>query len=81
VILNNSGYGAVKSLGARMGIARMPGSEVPGVGFVEIARGFGCRASLVDKAANLERALLEAYASPDPWLLEVKMDRGVEKLY
>jgi hypothetical protein len=35
----------------------------------------------VDKAANLERALLEAYASPDPWLLEVKMDRGVEKLY
>jgi benzoylformate decarboxylase len=81
VILNNSGYGAVKSLGARMGIARMPGSEVPGVDFVEIARGFGCRASLVDKAANLERALQEAYPSPDPWLLEVRMDRGVEKLY
>jgi benzoylformate decarboxylase len=81
VILNNSGYGAVKSLGARMGIAHTPGSDVPGVGFVDVARGFGCRATLVDKAADLAPALKATYAWPEPWLVEVRMARGVEKLY
>jgi benzoylformate decarboxylase len=81
VILNNSGYGAVKSLGARMGIAHMPGSDVPGVGFVDLARGFGCRAMLVEKAADLAQALEATYLALEPWLVEVRMDRGVEKLY
>jgi benzoylformate decarboxylase len=81
VILNNAGYGAVKSLGARMGITNMPGSDVPGVDFVDVARGFGCRASRVERAGELAPALREAYASSDPWLVDVRMDRGVEKLY
>jgi benzoylformate decarboxylase len=81
VILNNAGYGAVKSLGARMGIARMPGSDVPGVDFVEIARGFGCLASRVHRAAELAPALQQAYASDQPWLIDVQMDRAADKLY
>jgi benzoylformate decarboxylase len=81
VILNNAGYGAVKSLGERMGIARMPGSEVPGVDFVEVARGFGCGATRVERAADLAPALAAAFATPEPTLVEVRMARGIEKLY
>lgn len=81
VVLNNAGYGAVKSLGARMGIAHMPGSDVPGVDFVEIARGFGCLASRVEHAADLAPALKQAYASDQPWLIDVRMDRAADRLY
>jgi benzoylformate decarboxylase len=71
----------VKSLGARLGIPSMPGSDVQGVDFVDVARGFGCRASRVERAAQLAGALAEAYASSEPWLVDVRMDRAVEKLY
>jgi benzoylformate decarboxylase len=81
VILNNAGYAAVKSLGARLGIKQMPGSDVPGVDFVDVARGFGCRTSRVEHAAELAPALAQAYASNEPWLIDVRMDRAVEKLY
>jgi benzoylformate decarboxylase len=81
VVLNNAGYGAVKSLGVRMGIARMPGSDVPGVDFVEIARGFGCLASRVERATDLAPALQQAYAAAVPWLVDVQMDRAADQLY
>ena len=81
VVLNNAGYAAVKSLGARMGIAEMPGSDVAGVDFIDVARGFGCRTSRVDQAAQLAPTLAQAYASNEPWLVDVRMDRAVQKLY
>ena len=81
VILNNAGYTAVKSLGARLGVGRMPGSDVPGVDFVDLAHGFGCRASRVTQAAQLAGALEEAFASPEPWVVDVRMDASVERLY
>jgi len=81
VILNNSGYGAVKSLGLRMGLAAMPGSDVPGVDFCSIARGFGCRASRVEHARDLADALREAHAADGPWLVEVRMNPDADKLY
>ena len=81
VILNNAGYAAVKSLGERMGIAKMPGSDVPGVDFVDVARGFGCRTSRVERAADLAPTLAQAYTANEPWLIDVRMDRAVQKLY
>jgi len=81
VVLNNAGYAAVKSLGMRMGISQMPGSEIPGVDFIEVARGFGCRSARVEHAAQLADALTQAYASNEAWLLDVRMDRTVQKLY
>jgi benzoylformate decarboxylase len=81
VILNNAGYAAVKSLGARLGIPHMPGSDVEGVDFVDVARGFGCRASRVERAALLAPALAQAFAANEPWLVDVRMDRAVQTLY
>jgi len=81
VILNNAGYAAVKSLGVRMGISEMPGSDIAGLDFIDIARGFGCRTSRVDQAAQLAPTLTQAYTSNEPWLIDVRMDRAVQKLY
>jgi len=81
VILNNAGYGAVKSLAARMGVVHMPGSDVAGVDFVDVARGFGCRAARVEHAAELAPALLQAYASSEPYVLDVRMSSSADKLY
>jgi benzoylformate decarboxylase len=81
VILNNSGYGAVKALAARMGVAHMPGSDVTGVDFCAVARGFGCRAASVVHAAELAPALLHAYASSEPCVVEVRMSTSADRLY
>jgi benzoylformate decarboxylase len=81
VILDNAGYAAVKSLGARLGIAHMPGSDVEGVDFVDVARGFGCRAARVEQAAQLAPALAQAFAAKEPWLVDVRMDRAIQTLY
>jgi benzoylformate decarboxylase len=81
VILNNAGYAAVKSLGARLGVAHMPGSDVPGVDFVDLARGFGCQGTRVERAAQLAPALAKAFSADSPWLVDVRMDRAVQQLY
>lgn len=81
VILNNSGYGAVKSLGARLGIAHTPGSDIPGVDFVRIAEGFGCQALRVTRATDLPAALASAHAAAVPTLVEVHMNPAADRLY
>lgn len=81
VILDNSGYGAVKALGARMGIGTIPGCDVQGVDFVSLARGFGCRASCVQRAEDLAGALGEAHAADGPWLVEVRMNPNADTIY
>lgn len=81
VILNNSGYGAVKSLGARLGLATTPGSDIAGVDFVRIAEGFGCKARRVTRAAALPEALAHAYAAAQPTLVEVSMNPAADRLY
>jgi len=35
----------------------------------------------VDRAAQLAPALAQAHASSEPWLIEVLMDRAIQKLY
>lgn len=71
VVLNNGGYEAVKQLGRRLGIASMPGTEVPGIDFVALAAGLGCPARRVGASADLESGLAAALAADGPFLLEV----------
>jgi thiamine pyrophosphate-dependent acetolactate synthase large subunit-like protein len=59
----------------------MPGSDVTGVDFVDVARGFGCRALRVERAAELAPALLQAYASNEPWVVDVRMSTSADRLY
>lgn len=81
VIFNNGGYGALKSFGAMLGIPGAPGNDVGGVDFVALARGFGCAGERVDRPADTERALRDAFAADEPRLVEVQLSDGIERLY
>ena len=57
VILNNRGYGALKALGRAWPSTSHRASTCPGIGFAELAAGFGCAARAVTRADELEAAL------------------------
>ncbi|MGH8678348.1 MAG: thiamine pyrophosphate-dependent enzyme, partial [Burkholderiales bacterium] len=81
VILNNSGYGALKSFGRMLQIPGAPGHEVPGVDFVAVAQGFGCKAVRAATTRELDLALQHAFAANEPYLVDACLDDGEIKLY
>src|SRR5260370_17508871 len=44
VVLNNSGYGAMRSFSQVMQVRNVPGLELPDIDFVKLAEGMGCAA-------------------------------------
>ncbi len=81
VILNNRGYSALKAFGLAMGIETLPGVNLPGIDFVNLAVGFGVAAERVERAERLESALRESFDVSAPTLLDVWVDATVERLY
>ncbi len=81
IVLNNRGYEAVAALGRRIDIADVPGTALPGLDFVSLARGFGCAGRRVEKAAELPAALTWAMSRPGPALLETAVPAAGGSLY
>jgi benzoylformate decarboxylase len=81
VILNNRGYSALKAFGLAMGIETLPGVNLPGINFVNLATGFGLTAERVESAERLAPALRESFEQSGPSLLDVWVDARVERLY
>lgn len=81
VVINNSGYGAMRSFSQVMQVRNVPGLELPGIDFVRLAEGMGCHAVRVSKAAELGEALKRAMAHEGTSLLEVVVDSAVPVLY
>ncbi len=81
LILNNKGYGALKALGLVMDVPKPPGVELPGLGFADLAAGFGCAARGVSRAEELDVALRWALDRSGPTLLDVGVEASVERLY
>jgi hypothetical protein len=50
VVLNNSGYGAMRSFSQVMQVRNVPGLDLPGIDFVKLAEGLGCDAMRVSRA-------------------------------
>jgi benzoylformate decarboxylase len=74
IVLNNRRYAAMKRFGGILGFpadALLPGTDLPDLDFVSLAKGHGCRAERVDKADDLHGALQTALKSHGPVLLEV----------
>ena len=75
VIVNNGGYGAMKSFGAMLtGGAPAPSFDIPGVDVPALAAGFGVRATRVERAAELEPAVRDALAEDGPRVIDVAID-------
>ncbi|MFE9093465.1 benzoylformate decarboxylase [Streptomyces sp. NPDC007264] len=84
VLVDNGGYGAVRALGRRIGIAPVPGTDIGGIDFAALAASFGCPSAYVDDAGTLARALDRALAAEDdegPFLLHVRVTGGDGALY
>lgn len=81
VVINNSGYGAMRSFSQVMQVRNVPGLELPGIDFVRLAEGMGCHAVRVTKAAELGEALKRGMAHEGTSLVEVVVDSAVPVLY
>jgi benzoylformate decarboxylase len=81
VVLNNGGYGAMRSFSRVMQVRNVPGLDLPGIDFVRIAEGMGCDAVRVSKASELAPALKRGLAHQGVSLIEVIVDSAVPQLY
>ena len=81
IIINNAGYGAMRSFSQVMQVRNVPGLDLPGIDFVKIAQGLGCDAVRVGKSAELAPALQRGLAHPGTSLIEVIVDSAVPLLY
>jgi benzoylformate decarboxylase len=81
IVINNGGYGAMRSFSQVLQVTGVPGIELPGLDFVSLARGMGCPGTRVTRAEDLDAALATACAANGPMLVEVVVDANVPALY
>ncbi|EFA4518285.1 benzoylformate decarboxylase [Escherichia coli] len=81
VVLNNCGYGALKSFSKIMGTANTPGMDLPMIDLARIAEGYGCHASRVDDVELLEEALKVALTDPHSHLVDISVDPEAGNVY
>jgi len=81
VVMNNSGYGAMRSFRQVMQVRNVPGLELPDIDFVKLAEGMGCDAVRVTKSTDLASAYKRALAHQGASLVEVMVDSAVPLLY
>ncbi|QIG94281.1 MULTISPECIES: benzoylformate decarboxylase [unclassified Bradyrhizobium] len=81
VVLNNSGYGAMRSFSQVMQVRNVPGLDLPGIDFVKLAEGMGCDAMRVTKSAELASAYKRGLSHQGTSLIEVMVDSAVPLLY
>jgi benzoylformate decarboxylase len=81
VVVNNAGYGAMRSFSQVMQVRNVPGLDLPDIDFVKIAEGMGCDAVRVGKSSELAGALKRSLAHPGTSLVEVIVDSAVPMLY
>lgn len=81
IVINNLGYAAVKAGLLRYGgkasqAGIFPATDISGVNYAQVARGFGLAAERVDDPVVLGSVLEKALTSDGPFLLEVLTDPG-----
>ena len=81
VVINNAGYGAMRSFSQVMQVRNVPGLDIAGLDFVKLAQGHGCDAVRVTKSSELASALKHALAHDGTSLVEVMIDSAVPLLY
>jgi benzoylformate decarboxylase len=81
VVINNQGYGAMRSFSQVMQVRNVPGLELPGIDFVKIAESMGCDAVRVTRSLDLAAALKRGLAHDGTSLIEVMVDSSVPLLY
>jgi benzoylformate decarboxylase len=81
VVINNGGYGAMRSFSQVMQVRNVPGLDLPGIDFAKIAQGMGCDAVRVTKSSELAAVLKHGLHHGSTSLIEVMVDSAVPLLY
>jgi benzoylformate decarboxylase len=81
VVINNAGYGAMRSFSQVMQVRNVPGLDLPGLDFVKIAEGMGAHAVRVSTSLELEKAFRHSLQYEGVSLVEVVVDSAVPVLY
>jgi benzoylformate decarboxylase len=81
VVINNAGYGAMRSFSQVMQVRNVPGLDLPGIDFVRIAQGLGCDAVRAAKSSELAPALKRGLAHDGVSVIDVMVDSAVPLLY
>lgn len=81
VVINNSGYGAMRSFSKVLQMANVPGLDLVNLDFVAIAEGFGCAAKRIDKPHELSNALEKSFNYAGCVVVDVAVDGEVPLLY
>jgi benzoylformate decarboxylase len=81
VVINNAGYGAMRSFSQVMQVRNVPGLDLPGIDFVKIAQGMGCDAVRVGRSSELAAALKHGLAHEGVSVIDVVVDSAVPLLY
>jgi benzoylformate decarboxylase len=81
VVLNNHGYGAMKSFSHLLGNDEPPGIRLPGISYLDIARGFGALGVEVMRSSDIYQALESALQRKGPTLIDIQIDPNAGDLY
>jgi benzoylformate decarboxylase len=76
IILNNTRYAALQDFAPVFGFTandQVQGTALPGLDFVALAQGHGCKGVRVSDAALLANTLRDALSSPTPVLVEIEV--------
>jgi benzoylformate decarboxylase len=74
VIVNNGRYQALEDFGRHFGLSHMPGTRLPAIDFVSLAKGQGVEGVRVSRPNELADALCTALAATHTSLVEVVVD-------
>ncbi|MCC7024435.1 MAG: benzoylformate decarboxylase [Thermomicrobiales bacterium] len=84
-VIDNGGYGILKSFAEFQGTPGVPGLDLPALDLVSVARGRGAEASRIETAADLPDACRDAFVSAQahrrPVLLDIIVDATVPRLF
>jgi benzoylformate decarboxylase len=81
IVLNNHGYGAMKSFSHLLGNSEPPGIRLPGISYPDLARGFGAVGVEVTRSSDIYQALQSALQREGPTLIDIQIDPNAGDLY
>lgn len=74
IVLDNQGYGALRSMADDAGARDVPGLDLGGLDFATLSHSMGCQAHHVDTAGDLPATLGDALTAKVPVILHIPVD-------
>jgi benzoylformate decarboxylase len=81
IVLNNHGYGAMKSFSHLLGNGEPPGIRLPGISYPDVAHGFGAVGVEVMRSSDIYQAVQSALQRQGPTLIDIQIDPNAGDLY